>query len=345
MATLRTIRLRIKGTKNIKQITRAMEAVSAVKMRKSQSVALAARPYAISALSLLHNLKRSVSTANVHPFLRTDAEQTRKGERGTDAEKRMMLVVVTSDKGLAGPFNTNVLKKAEQFVKNTTTPSPALPQSGGHPSATEEGKKITLVTVGKKAGEYFSRRGRKPIVALTGYGDYGELAEVEPLFEAVSEAFVSGKADEVFVIYTNFLSAMKQEVVVRKLLPFSEEGLEEMVRGIVPERGRFAIKDTNIPMGTNETNNTNKSREYLFEPSPKEILEAILPALLKVQIYHAILEANASEHSSRMVAMRSATDNAGELIKSYTVSLNKARQAAINKELAEITGGSEALSA
>ena len=342
MATLRTIRLRIKGTKNIKQITRAMEAVSAVKMRKSQSVALAARPYAISALSLLHNLKRSVSTANVHPFLRTDAEQTRKGERGTDAEKRMMLVVVTSDKGLAGPFNTNVLKKAEQFVKNTTTPSPALPQSGGHPSSTEEGKKITLVTVGKKAGEYFSRRGRKPIVALTGYGDYGELAEVEPLFEAVSEAFVSGKADEVFVIYTNFLSAMKQEVVVRKLLPFSEEGLEEMVKGIVPEKGKFS-ESASAPLQRGSGESASQRGEYLFEPSPKEIFDSILPALLKVQIYHAILEANASEHSSRMVAMRNATDNASELIKSYAVSMNKARQAAINKELAEITGGSEAL--
>ena len=336
MATLRTIRLRIKGTRNIKQITRAMEAVSAVKMRKSQQVALAARPYATAALEILKNL--TVST-------RTDLSSDLRSVLGETREvKNTMLVVVTSDKGLAGPFNTNVLKKAEQFVKNTTTPSPALPQSGGHPSSTEEGKKITLVTVGKKAGEYFSRRGRKPIVALTGYGDYGELAEVEPLFEAVSEAFVSGKADEVFVIYTNFLSAMKQEVVVRKLLPFSEEGLEEMVKGIVPEKGKFS-ESASAPLQRGSGESASQRGEYLFEPSPKEIFDSILPALLKIQIYHAILEANASEHSSRMVAMRNATDNASELIKSYTVSMNKARQAAINKELAEITGGSEALAA
>ena len=334
MATLRTIRLRIKGTRNIKQITRAMEAVSAVKMRKSQQVALAARPYATAALEILKNL--TVST-------RTDLSSDLRSVLGETREvKNTLLVVVTSDKGLAGPFNTNVLKKAEQFVKNTTTPSPALPQSGGHPSSTEEGKKITLVTVGKKAGEYFSRGGRKPIVALTGYGDYGELAEVEPLFEAVSEAFVSGKADEVFVIYTNFLSAMKQEVVVRKLLPFSEEGLEEMVKGIVPEKGKFS-ESASAPLQRGSGESASQRGEYLFEPSPKEIFDSILPALLKVQIYHAILEANASEHSSRMVAMRNATDNASELIKSYTVSMNKARQAAINKELAEITGGSEAL--
>ena len=177
------------------------------------------------------------------------------------------------------------------------------------------------------------------MAAWTGFGDYAELAEVEPLFDAVTKAFTEKAADEVHIVYANFLSAMKQEVVVRKLLPFDEKGLEEMVRGIVPVRGRFTEHDTNATNA--RANDTNK--EYLFEPSPKEIFEAILPALLKIQIYHAILEANASEHSSRMIAMRNATDNASELIKGYTVSLNKARQAAINKELAEITGGSEAL--
>ena len=313
MATLRTIRLRIKGTRNIKQITRAMEAVSAVKMRKSQQVALAARPYATAALQLLKSVESGTPEgAMLSPFLeKREVKDT-------------LLVVVTSDKGLAGPFNTNVLKKAESFIKSAAGT-------------------VTIAAVGKKAGDYFIRRGKTPIIALTGFGDYAELAEVNPIFEAVAEAFSSKKVDEVFVIYTNFLSAMKQEVVMRKLLPFSEKGLEEMVGGIVPERGRFSMKDTNIPMGTNETNGTNKSREYLFEPSPKDIFDSLLPALLNIQIYHAILEANASEHSSRMIAMRNATDNAGELIKNYTVSLNKARQAAINKELAEITGGSEAL--
>lgn len=308
MATLRTIRLRIKGTKNIKQITRAMEAVSAVKMRKSQAVALQARPYATAAVRLLKELHTGASEE--HRLLSPLLEQRE--------IKRTLLVVVTSDKGLAGPFNTNVIKKAESFLKKTVG-------------------EISLVTVGKKAGEYFTRRGRTPIATFTGFGDYAELGEVEPLFDLVLNTFVSKAADEVYIVYTNFLSAMKQEVVVRKLLPFSEEGLEEMVKGIVPERGRFAEfaaeKAEPIPA------------EFLFEPTPEAIFKAVLPALLKTEIYHAILEANASEHSSRMVAMRNATDNAGELIKSYTVSLNKARQAAINKELAEITGGSEALNA
>ncbi len=331
MATLRTIRLRIKGTKNIKQITRAMEAVSAVKMRKSQSAALAARPYATAALRILKNLEKT-SRLNLDEDLKFNLLQTRE-------VKNILLVVVTSDKGLAGPFNANVLKKAEQFIKAATTPNPSLERRGGE---------IAVATVGKKAREYFSRRGRTPAAVWTGFGDYASVAEVEPVFEAVLEAFTNGTADEVHIVYTNFLSAMKQEVVVRKLLPFSEEGLEAMVAGIVPEKGKFSEPHLNPPLKKGEEATPPfqggvRGGGYLFEPTPSEIFDAILPALLKIEVFHAILEANASEHSSRMVAMRNATDNAGELIKSYTVSLNKARQSAINKELAEITGGSEAL--
>lgn len=283
-----------------------MEAVSAVKMRKSQQVALQTRPYAVAAVRLLRELHRSASEEQklLSPLLE-------KRPVGTT-----LLVVVTSDKGLAGPFNTNVIKKAESFIK----------KAGGA---------VDIAAVGKKASEYFSRRGRTPVASFSGFGDYAELEEVMPLFDLVHETFLSHKADEIYIVYTNFLSAMKQEVVVRKLLPFSEEGLEEMVKGIVPERGRFA-----------DTSNAIEDEipsEFLFEPSPESIFKTMLPALLRIEIYHSILEANASEHSSRMVAMRNATDNAGELIKSYTVSLNKARQSAINKELAEITGGSEAL--
>ena len=320
MATLRTIRLRIKGTKNIKQITRAMEAVSAVKMRKSQQVALSARPYAIAALQILRTLSAS-GRWHLSPDLRFNLLQERE-------VKNILLVVVTSDKGLAGPFNTNVLKKAEAFSNSM------LPRAIAKPE-------IQMVTVGKKATEYFSRRGRKPLASWTGFGDFVELKDVEPLFKTVLELFTEKKTDEVYIVYTNFLSAMKQEVVLRKLLPFSEEGLEEMVKGIVPERGKFSEAQ---PQRSSEVE-PRKLSEYLFEPSPQEIFRSILPALLEIELYHAILEANASEHSSRMIAMRNATDNATELIKSYTVIMNKARQSAINKELAEIAGGSEALAA
>ena len=312
MATLRTIRLRIRGTKNIKQITRAMEAVSAVKMRKSQSVPLAARPYATAALNILKSVAQGAARMDTtHPFFKTPQND------------EILLLVVTSDKGLAGSFNTNVLKRAMEFMKEIE----------------EQGKKIRVVAIGKRAAEFFQKRKRQPEQSFRGLGDSVNLADVSGLFQKVGEW--AKRYEAVHICYTNFLSVMRQEVVVRKLLPFSEEGLEEMVKGIVPEKGKFADNDANSAKET--ANTTNKAREYLFEPSSKEIFDAMLPALLNIQIYHAILEANASEHSSRMVAMRSATNNAGELIKHYTMSQNKARQAMINKELAEITGGSEAL--
>ncbi len=318
-----------------------MEAVSAVKMRKSQSAALAARPYATAALNILKNLEKT-SRLNLDGDLRFNLLAAREA-------KNVLLVVVTSDKGLAGPFNANVLKEAERFIQHLENPTilsrGSVPRSQGAGFIRASRAEVRVATVGKKASEYFSRRGRTPAASWTGFGDYASVAEVEPVFEAVLEAFTNGTADEVHIIYTNFLSAMKQEVVARKLLPFSEEGLEEMVKGIVPERGRFAKASVEVrPQQKGGLTSTElTSTEYLFEPSPEEVFDAILPALLKIEVFHAILEANASEHSSRMVAMRNATDNAGELIKSYTVSLNKARQSAINKELAEITGGSEAL--
>ena len=140
------------------------------------------------------------------------------------------------------------------------------------------------------------------------------------------------------MVYTNFLSALRQEVIVRKLLPFTKESLEEIVSSITPERGRYA----NMPKAVVE--GTNKPIEYIFEASPREVLEKLLPALIEIEIYHATLESNASEHSSRMVAMRNASDNASDLRKELTILFNKFRQAQITKELAEISAGAEALS-
>src|SRR3989344_942370 len=315
MATLRTIRLRIRGTKNIKQITRAMEAVSAVKMRRSQAVALTARPYATAALNILKSVAQGAARMDTtHPFFKTPQND------------EILLLVVTSDKGLAGSFNTNVLKRAMEFMKEIE----------------EQGKKIRVVAIGKRAAEFFQKRKRQPEQSFRGLGDSVNLADVSGLFQKVGEW--AKRYEAVHICYTNFLSVMRQEVVVRKLLPFSEEGLEEMVKGIVPEKGKFS-ESASAPLQRGSGESASQRGEYLFEPSPQEIFDSILPALLKIQIYHAILEANASEHSSRMVAMRNATDNASELIKDYTVTMNKARQAAINKELAEITGGREALAA
>lgn len=310
MAGSKNLKTRIRSTKNIKQVTRAMEAVSAVKMRRSQQFALRARPYALAALEILRGVESAI-------------QQTGGGELSPLLEKRpvkkTLLVVITSDKGLAGSFNTSVIRKAEKMIK-------------------ESEKEISLVAIGKKGRDYFARRNATILQSYVGTGDYGEISETRHISDFLIKTFTDNNADEVILVYTNFISALKQEVVVRSLLPFDEKSLTEIVDSIIPLRGRYA----NMPKVVGNIKPAN-SVNFLFEPSPKAVLEKLLPDLLAVEIFHAILEANASEHSSRMVAMKSASENASELIDELNIRYNKARQALITKELAEITSGAAAL--
>lgn len=309
MPSTKFIKNRIKSTKNIKQITKAMEAVSAVKMRKSEQVALRARPYALASLEVLRNVSAVAS-------LRTDSDISSlspllKGVK----DKPGCLLVITSDKGLAGSFNTNVLRKALNFIKNSPD--------------------TEIIAVGKRGRDFLKRRGGKIIADFTGAGDFVELEETSPIAKFVREGFESGKWSTVTLLYTNFVSALKQEVVARNILPFNFDSLNSIIDGILPTRGKYA----NMPsvLGTSNTS------DYVFEPNPSEVLGKLLPTLLDIEIHHAVLEGNASEHSSRMVAMRNASLNAGELIDGLTLQYNKARQAQITKELTEITGGAAAL--
>jgi F-type H+-transporting ATPase subunit gamma len=306
MASGRTLKNRIKATKSIKQITKAMEAVSAVKMRKSQNVALSARPYALTALEILYGIS----------FIANHASLPLMEKRPV---KRICLAVITSDKGLAGAFNSNVIRKAEKILK-------------------QGDKEFVIVAIGKKARDYFSKRDTRVVGEFVGAGDFGTISETKHISDCLSNLFLEQKCDETILIYTNFVSALKQEVVARKILPFSEESLKEIVDSITPLRGRYA----NMPKALG-TINIKNSTSFIFEPSPTEILETLLPKLLEIQVFHAVLEANASEHSSRMIAMKNASENAGELIDGLNLIYNKARQALITKELAEITGGREAL--
>ena len=291
-------------------MTRAMEAVSAVKMRKSQAAALAARPYALTALAILREIQKTTENGleSVSPLAAARPIKTR------------CLVVITADKGLAGAFNTSVLKKAQNLIAASTAP-------------------IHIVAIGKKGRDYFNRRGVAIAGEFIGAGDFGAIAQTQNISDFISSLFTQKKCDEVSLVYTNFLSALKQEVVVRTLLPFSQHSLQEIIDRIIPLRGRYA----NIPATLEIL--TAKSGTLILEPSPQEILARLLPQLLAVEIFHAILEANASEHSSRMIAMRSASENAGELVGALNIQFNKSRQAAITKELTEIAGGREALEA
>jgi len=305
MAGSRALKNRINQRKH-RQMTRAMEAVSAVKMRRSQSAALSARPYALTALSILQAIQNSSDESVATPL-------TEKREL-----KNILLVVVTSDKGLAGAFNANVIRKAERIASSSKVP-------------------VKIVAVGKKGRDYFTRRNLKMAEGFLGAGDFGAIDETKHISDYLLKAFTEKSSDEVILVYTNFLSALKQEVVVRKLLPFSRESLEEIIKSIVPLRGRYA----NIPRSLDVLEG--KTASIRFEPSPSDVLGALLPKLLAVEVFHAILEANASEHSSRMIAMKNASESAAELVDSLQVQFNKSRQAAITKELTEITAGKEAL--
>lgn len=309
MASSKAIRQRIRSIRNTAQITKAMEVVSATKMRRSQEFAVAARPYAVAAFEILKNLLSR--TPDLPPLLR-------------DREVRSSaLLVATSDKGLAGAFNSNVIKKADLWVETKR----------------QEGRPFTLITVGRKARDHFERR-RAPIAQrFWGFGDYSTLIETTPVAEAVMDGFLRGQWDEVEATYTHFRTTLLQEAVLKRILPITESGIKEIISGILPERGRYAAGETH----NQKAGGSGYRYEYLFEPSPAEILGALIPRLIRMHIHHIILESNASEHSSRMVAMKNASDNAADLITELTLVFNKARQAGITRELTEITAGTEAL--
>ena len=309
MSSVKHIKQRIKSVRSISQITKAMEAVSATKMRRSQAFALGARPYAVAAFQMLENLL--ARTPELPPLL-----------LGRPV-KRSLLLVIASDKGLAGAFNSAGLKKAEARVEEQT----------------KSGAPYAVIAVGKKARDRFSRRRVPMEQSFVGFGDYTELRDTLPVANSVIQGFLEEKWDEVIAVYTNFKSTLKQEAIIKKILPVTREGIEEMVTAILPERGRYsAEKTTNYKLQT-----INYRYEYKFEPSPAEILNVLVPQLLRVHIHHIILESNASEHSARMVAMKNASENAKELIGELSLLYNKSRQAGITRELTEITAGREAL--
>lgn len=306
MSSTKAVKQRIKSVKNTAQITKAMEVVSATKMRRSQEFAIRARPYAVASLELLINLIKRITLA---PDLLRPREV-----------RRAAILVVASDKGLAGAFNSNILKKTENLLgqyKKKEIP-------------------VTLITVGKKIKDYGERRNVDSSPHFWGFGDYAMLHETLPVADFLIDGFLNGSFDEVIAVYTHFRTTLQQEAVVKKILPATQESLQESVSAILPERGRFSHPKETAP-------HERYNFEYIFEPSAKEILDSLIPQLIRMHVHHVILESNASEHSARMVAMKSASDNARDLIGSLTLTFNKARQASITQELTEITAGREAL--
>jgi len=330
MESPQNIKKRLRSVNNINKITKAMEMVAATKMRKSQEIALASRPYAFAALDFLATI------SNLDQNL---PELFKKRE-----VKKVLFVLVSSDKGLAGAFNSSVFRKFEQHLKIEK----------------EEWKKEKhlYLVVGEKAFNYLTKKNFEVVKKFVQAGDYTTPEQVKPIAEFIVEGYLRGGDekkwpasnafgiinagwDRVVVVSTHFRSALKQEPHVRRVLPVDFDHIKETVEEIIPERGKFAdlMKEYQINFVPDKT----KLRQYLIEPSPEEVLKKLAEHLFFIQVYHLILEANASEHSARRMAMKTASDNASDLGGELNLQYNKSRQSKITTEISEISAGAEAL--
>ncbi|HEY0948073.1 MAG TPA: ATP synthase F1 subunit gamma [Candidatus Paceibacterota bacterium] len=299
---LKDIKTKIRATERMHKVTRAMEAVSAVKMRKTQAAALQGRAYARAALSILTRL---AGTRHVkeHPL-------------GVDRTgHKLALVVITSDKGLAGALNSGVLKRAVEALEG------------------REKSDVTIYAYGRKGDEFFSRRGYTVAKAVMNKQDEIPLSDMEEFVQELTDGFLAGTFDKVIAVYPNFKSTFEQIPTMRRLLPLSLPAINDIVNGITPVKGKWA-----------ETPEIEAPASYEVEPSGGEVLSLLIPKLVAVALYHMLLEAKASEHSARMVAMKNASDKSKEVTRDLNRVYNKARQAAITREVSEIVGGREALS-
>ena len=308
MESIQSTKSRLRAVGNVGQITKAMEVVSATKMRRAQEVALNSRAYAFSALHLLEKLAKNTPIKTEFAIERP--------------VKNTCVVIVASDKGLTGAFNTQVFRAADKFLSN--------------PEFTSDN--LFAVVIGKKSANYALKKKLNVVGTFYEVGDYVDPEEVTPLASLLADGFKKGEWDRVITISTHFRTALKQETVIRQVLPVDFKKIREVVKEIIPEHGRYS------DIHNYYQNNSQKEEiDYIFEPSPEETINSLVPHLVTMQIYHLILEANASEHSARRVAMKTASDNAEDLKKELTLTFNKARQAAITNELIEITSTQNAL--
>src|SRR3954463_1646819 len=285
----RILRRRIKTVESTKKITKAMELIAASRIVKAQARVAAARPYSEKIPEVIRNLAAGGAGLD-HPLLKP-----------RDDLSTVAYVVVTADRGLAGGYNNNVIRAAERAMREDRN----------------KGRDVKLYVVGKKANTYFRFRRVHAEAAFLGVTDQPTYEQARELAQAVAGAFNEGEVDAVHVVYTQFLSAGTQRVVIRQLMPLDAATLEE-----APE---------------NET-----GASYEFEPSPDLILGRLLPRYAEARLFAALLDASASEHAARQRAMKAATDNAEELIKTLARVMNRARQDAITTEIMEIVGGAEA---
>ncbi len=309
MDSIQTLRKRLKAVGSIHHITKAMELVAATKMRKSQEIAIASRPYSFAALDLLANLAKQ-DIASIPILTKREIKKT-------------LIVLIASDKGLVGSFNSNVFKAFEKFIKeqNIDIKKP----------------EFCFLSIGEKADGFLKKKGARVLAKFVRVGDYAAPGQSKPIAQFLVHGYLAGDFDRVIVVSMNFRSAFIQRPVIQEILPVDFENIKKTVQEIIPQTGKFAdlIKEKNISFLDENTS------DYIFEPSVEEILEELVKHLIDMEIYHLILEANASEHAAKRVAMKNASDNAEDLSTNLNLSYNKSRQAGITNELIEITAGAQ----
>jgi F-type H+-transporting ATPase subunit gamma len=294
VASVQDIKRRIRSVRNTRKITRAMELVAAAKLRRAQTRIEAMRPYAETMRELIAGVGRASSSVRL-PLL----EQREQVDS-------VLIVPLTGDRGLAGAFNAQVLRRALSVER----------------AVLAEGKSAHWLAVGKKGRSTLVFRGRTLAGEFVGFTDRPTYADAQAIAHRASELFTGGEIDRVVLVYNTFVSALTQHVTEQDLLPISTDILETDEQ----ERADDAMRG-----------------DFIFEPEPEEILERLLPVYLETQLYRALLESTASEQGARMTAMRNASKNAGELIDRLTLQMNRARQAEITQEILEVVGGAEAL--
>ncbi len=292
MPNLKEVRIRIASVKSTQQITSAMKMVAASKLRKAQNAILKMRPYAAKLKDILQNLSASLDSGDVNLYT-----QQRNPEK-------ILLVVITSNRGLCGAFNTNIIRASVQRI------------IGNYETQFKSGN-VSVLTIGRKGSEFFTKRGYKVISSHDSIFDRLTYENVSEIASSVMNAFAIKEFDRVEIVYNEFKNAVVQRVTVEQFLPVE------------------------APATSTEVSKNNI--DYIFLPSKAEIVEELIPKSLKIQFYKSVLDSYASEHGARMTAMHQATDNAGDLIKELKLAYNKARQAAITKEILEIVSGAEAL--
>lgn len=294
MASAREVRLRIRSVKNIAQVTRALQAVSASKVRKAMQAVANTRPYATKAWQVLTHIAAQPGRGTLHPLLTT-----------REHVRQVLVVLITGDRGLAGPYTTNIIRFALEHFNHYPVP-------------------VRYITVGRKGRDLMARRRKNILAEFSNLPAAPGFMDVSAIGRVAVEDFLDGQSDEVYLVYTDFISMARQEPRLQKLLPLevTAEG-GRVVRFAKAERGPAA--------------------SYIYEPGQAEILDEIIPRFTALQVYHAVLESLASEHAARMVAMKNATDSATELAAALQLEYNKARQQTITNEMLDIAGGAEAL--